>query len=220
MIMYVNAVRLNASVGSVVVDSAIAIVNDTNRSDIISFYSSLERSREELILWKNMILVLSERCRRGWTNDKECEYMAFGNILHCHCSLGKGHQGTDVEYHYSNNAVFPNFIRITPSPLFPVEELGTVTNPTTSLAASTTSSSSSSSSSVSEIRPASPSTNITSSLSTIQNIHSSCGHCKKSDGTLSKCGKCKQISYCGRECQVAHWKIHKKIAPSEVEEEE
>lgn len=28
---------------------------------------------------------------------------------------------------------------------------------------------------------------------------------------LSKCGNCKQVEYCSRECQVTHWKIHKTV---------
>lgn len=37
-----------------------------------------------------------------------------------------------------------------------------------------------------------------------------CDHpsCQK-EGTKS-CAKCKTASYCGRECQVGHWKVHKK----------
>ena len=27
---------------------------------------------------------------------------------------------------------------------------------------------------------------------------------------LSRCGRCKQVSYCSADCQKAHWKLHKK----------
>ena len=32
----------------------------------------------------------------------------------------------------------------------------------------------------------------------------------KGTSAKSSCSKCKQISYCNRQCQVAHWKYHKK----------
>eukprot|EP01041_Mallomonas_annulata_P000541 gene541-1034_t len=252
MILYVNAIRLNASVGSVVMDAAIAIVNDTNRRDILEFYNPIVRKGKtvsitvadnEWILWKSMILVLNERCRSGWKHDENCEYntcddnislslssslssLSFSSTMQQqsqqHGTICKSHEGTDFESHYSNNTtnVFPNFIRIALSPLFPLEELTysnnsssssqneTEATPTANSHISLASAiSPSSSSSRSEIRPASSSAN---SLVKDQNVHNSCGHCEKSVVKLSQCGRCKQISYCGRECQVAHWKIHKK----------
>jgi len=45
--------------------------------------------------------------------------------------------------------------------------------------------------------------------------NSKCACCGKIKGTntglnLSSCGRCKAVKYCGRDCQRAHWKIHKK----------
>lgn len=34
---------------------------------------------------------------------------------------------------------------------------------------------------------------------------------KKKGKTLLKCSSCKQITYCSRECQLAHWKKHKRL---------
>ncbi|EJD44549.1 hypothetical protein AURDEDRAFT_114295 [Auricularia subglabra TFB-10046 SS5] len=36
-----------------------------------------------------------------------------------------------------------------------------------------------------------------------------CHACQKRDVKLSKCSKCKKATYCGRECQTAHWPSHK-----------
>ncbi|XRA99156.1 MYND-type domain-containing protein [Pycnococcus provasolii] len=40
-----------------------------------------------------------------------------------------------------------------------------------------------------------------------------CGFCAKlepSRGEFRSCGQCRQVWYCGRECQKGHWKVHKK----------
>jgi len=31
-------------------------------------------------------------------------------------------------------------------------------------------------------------------------------------GSLKRCAKCHVGSYCSRECQKAHWKVHKKVS--------
>ena len=41
-------------------------------------------------------------------------------------------------------------------------------------------------------------------------ISHSCTHCTQGNAT-SRCSKCKLVYYCGKECQQAHWKVHKKI---------
>ena len=45
--------------------------------------------------------------------------------------------------------------------------------------------------------------------------HSRCNHCGYigKEGALQKCGRCKDAYYCSKECQVEHWKLHKKECP-------
>lgn len=38
---------------------------------------------------------------------------------------------------------------------------------------------------------------------------SKCANCGEGSGTLSLCSRCKSVRYCGRPCQVAHFKAHK-----------
>lgn len=37
-----------------------------------------------------------------------------------------------------------------------------------------------------------------------------CAHCEAAPGKLLRCASCKTVKYCGKECQVAAWKGHKK----------
>jgi hypothetical protein len=41
-------------------------------------------------------------------------------------------------------------------------------------------------------------------------LKETCSHCGKQSPTLKRCSNCKQVSYCGAECQKAGWKKHKK----------
>ena len=38
----------------------------------------------------------------------------------------------------------------------------------------------------------------------------SCAHCGKQGVGFQRCSVCKQVSYCGAECQKAGWRRHKK----------
>lgn len=38
-----------------------------------------------------------------------------------------------------------------------------------------------------------------------------CANCEKSSTQLMLCGRCKSVMYCGRTCQVAHFKKHKAV---------
>jgi splicing suppressor protein 51 len=38
----------------------------------------------------------------------------------------------------------------------------------------------------------------------------SCAHCDKKSASLQTCSRCHKVQYCGRECQKAAWKTHKK----------
>jgi hypothetical protein len=38
-----------------------------------------------------------------------------------------------------------------------------------------------------------------------------CGRSRADAGSLMKCGRCKQVSYCNVDCQKADWKTHKPV---------
>lgn len=58
----------------------------------------------------------------------------------------------------------------------------------------------------------------------MNNCGNTCGNknCKMEEGQLKQaqlllCGKCKKIHYCSRECQKAHWSVHKPICKKSTE---
>jgi hypothetical protein len=36
-----------------------------------------------------------------------------------------------------------------------------------------------------------------------------CEGCGASEGSLKRCSRCKQVSYCSKTCQAEHWAVHK-----------
>lgn len=36
-----------------------------------------------------------------------------------------------------------------------------------------------------------------------------CAVCGKADNDMKRCARCHQVYYCGRDCQVKHWSVHK-----------
>ncbi|KAE8913737.1 hypothetical protein PF005_g2670 [Phytophthora fragariae] len=47
-----------------------------------------------------------------------------------------------------------------------------------------------------------------------------CGACRKTTGSLKRCGSCQLIWYCGANCQMSHWKYHKGVCRSTLSAEE
>jgi hypothetical protein len=43
-----------------------------------------------------------------------------------------------------------------------------------------------------------------------------CAKCKTVSTQLMRCGRCSKVKYCGRACQVAHYKEHKKFCQAAV----
>ena len=50
-----------------------------------------------------------------------------------------------------------------------------------------------------------------------QNGMSVCAACGKSGDNLKACTACHLVKYCNRECQSAHWKLHKKRCKTQQE---
>uniref|UniRef100_A0A383V1W6 MYND-type domain-containing protein n=1 Tax=Tetradesmus obliquus TaxID=3088 RepID=A0A383V1W6_TETOB len=47
-----------------------------------------------------------------------------------------------------------------------------------------------------------------------------CGNCGKYFHSLLRCKACQSVAYCGRDCQLAHWKAHKQQCKQVQQEKE
>jgi splicing suppressor protein 51 len=47
-------------------------------------------------------------------------------------------------------------------------------------------------------------------MTSVQREEPSCAHCDKKSASLQTCPRCHKAQYCGRDCQKAAWKTHKK----------
>ena len=47
-------------------------------------------------------------------------------------------------------------------------------------------------------------------MASVQQEEPSCAHCDKKSASLQTCSRCHKAQYCGRDCQKAAWKTHKK----------
>ena len=57
----------------------------------------------------------------------------------------------------------------------------------------------------------SPSTGGSSSTAASGAVRGGCAMCGALAGKLKRCTACKSVSYCSRECQMAHWTEHKMV---------
>jgi hypothetical protein len=46
-----------------------------------------------------------------------------------------------------------------------------------------------------------------------------CDGCGEDFDQLQRCKQCKQAVYCGRACQLKHWKVHKKVCAKMAQRE-
>ena len=153
-------------------------------------------SREEELLWKQLLPALVECCRKGWDHGKDCEYRKRGKIplstTHCEpaiCSCGES-QDTNGFPGYGEWADFKQYAtRIAIMPLFAVpyveqlltdEQRTQVSRKIDDLSVSGTSDG------------------------------TQCGQCGKISNRLKKCTRCGKVSYCNHDCQKLAWKSHKK----------
>ena len=201
LLLFVNSLRHDSSSGSILLD---AFVVPLTRARIANLMPALQRlagdethltiaiTREEEIMWKQMLPALVERSRVSWTHTSRCEYgedaqncprsNLHGEPSICSCGEGRDHRSMPAQF----KGFSPFATRIALSPISAIPYLEPMA---LSAFASTLASSGS----------IPGSTNAP-----------SCTNCGAREANLRSCASCGKARYCDQDCQKANWKAHKK----------
>ncbi|EGN92847.1 hypothetical protein SERLA73DRAFT_172514 [Serpula lacrymans var. lacrymans S7.3] len=138
----------------------------------------IETDFEEMRAWKQLLPVLTERCRT-WRHKESCEYLAKGIVplsLECSespiCTCGRGVDTADLQKVEEWKHLAPFVTRAALSPIFSVSYLESSTSSTTPTTEGST-----------EREP----------------VCAACGN--KGKPNLLRCSICKKVYYCSAECQ-------------------
>jgi hypothetical protein len=208
MLFFVSALRLDGSIGSVLLDVAVLplTIRLIESGEIESFLLVLRTLQlctltvddEELIIWKKVLPSLVERSRT-WNHKSKCEYSKLKSIplstepskqFLCSCGNGKLPKNFinlpdwDTASKYAVRAAF--------SPTFPVPVVEEVIDP-----------------SLLNTRSAGAGEG-PGSFALAGETCKNCGSKEaKNGGDLKKCLRCHQVKYCSVECQKKDWRKHR-----------
>jgi hypothetical protein len=206
-LIYCNGIRLDLAAHTFVLDASIlpltkGLIDGPLGTEIEVLSSELqamtvEAGGAEVEAWKHLLVAFTERCR-SWGHTSTCKYTMldkvpasveiFENPL-CGCGEGIDLGRLSVDRKWTNLA--PLMTRAAISPLFAVAYLDTV--------------------------------DVAKRLYTYADQNwvrpeRHCAACHKPEDSnvkLLKCGPCSEtaseVQYCGKACQVGHWKEHKKV---------
>ncbi|CAE6474190.1 unnamed protein product [Rhizoctonia solani] len=201
LVIFVGGLRLDLAGATLALECAIVPVSPKTTEHLSSAVTRLESETQvqklqktpaEAIAWKHLIPAFVERIRT-WPHRVDCEYKAYGEIpLNknvesdplCTCGCGIGFSGPEWQ-DPAWKELLPNATRAAISPLFGVSILEAVAG---------------SASKHQDIKPAIP------ELEPVD----SCWKCGATGRPLLICIKCKRARYCSKDCQVVHWKEHKR----------
>jgi hypothetical protein len=205
-LIFGSRLRHNLSQKSIVLDAYVVPLTKQRVSkmksklvDIVSSGKALNiivTSREEELLWKQLLPALVECCRRTWHHGQDCEYRKQGKVplstAHCEsaiCSCGEyqdtnGFPGNEDWADFKQYATRIGIMPLSAVPyieqLLTDEQRDQISRKIGDLSTSNTSDG---------IR---------------------CGHCGETSNRLKKCARCGKVSYCNHTCQTLAWKSHKK----------
>lgn len=210
-ILYINGIRLDIASDTFVADIGVLpvtkdVLKGSLGSKIKGLYEEPETATasmaltgaDEVIAWKHLLAAFTERCR-SWTHNSNCKYVISGKIPVsvevfqnplCGCGEGVDPGGLSLDPQWKE--LSPLMTRAAISPLFSIAYLETVDKRLKTWKdqiANTTSSNSDHSKKI-------------------------CAACRKPEpknSKLLKCSRCKEVDYCGKDCQKKHWKDHKNV---------
>jgi hypothetical protein len=205
-LIFASSLRHNLSQKSIVLDAYVVPLTKLRASKILSKLKRVVQSgkslgvvvasREEELLWKQMLPALVECCRGTWHHRPDCQYGKQGKIplstTHyespiCLCGENQDVDGfpgggdwADFKRYATRIALVPLFAEPYVEPLLADEQREKISRM------------------MSETWKSGPGDG------------NMCGHCGTTSDQLKKCARCGQVSYCGKECQTKAWKSHKK----------
>jgi hypothetical protein len=199
-IIFMNHLRLDLASHTLIADTCLLPLT-LQRVDSVGQYianitgdgkmMSINTSDEEASVWKQLFPVLVERCRT-WSHTQKCQYLQKYSVPLsveldqnpiCGCGEGKGLGAFSKVSSWQKLA--PYVTRAVFSPLFAVPYMESVCGSLKGMPAFDDAADGEVDGSV-------------------------CAHCGTIGQKLLQCGRCHKISYCGKKCQHADWKQHKK----------
>ena len=205
-LIFGSTIRHNLSQKSIVLDAYVVTLTKQRVSKIKPELVHIIRSgkalnitmnsREEELLWKQLLPALVECCRRTWYHGQDCEYRKQGKIplstAHCEsaicsCSEYQDTNGFPGNEDWADFKQYATRIGIMPLSAVPYIEQFLTDEQRDQISRK-----------IGDISISGTSDGIR------------CGHCGKTSNWLKKCARCGKVSYCNHTCQTRAWKSRKK----------
>ncbi|KAJ7695068.1 hypothetical protein B0H17DRAFT_1056261 [Mycena rosella] len=190
ILIYCNGIRMDLSSHTFVVDACVlTLTNDLMRGPLGSKVvylvpQGMRIGGDEVEAWKHLLVAFTERCR-SWSHTPTCKYAISGQVPASSslCGCGEGIELGRASLDPQWKEIAPLMTRAAISPLFALAYLETVHQ------------------------------RVVDKMATFKS-QKRCAACQKpelANSNLLKCSRCKEVEYCGKDCQRGHWKEHKKI---------
>ncbi|KAJ6496758.1 hypothetical protein DFH09DRAFT_1204932 [Mycena vulgaris] len=194
---YCNEIRLDPASHTFVVDACIlplttALIKGPLGLKIGALFlgaSIIETRGEEVEAWKHLLVAFTERCR-SWSHTSTCKYSTSSKVPasveifeNPLCGCGQGIELGRLSLESTWKKIAPFMTRAAVSPLFALAYLETVDK------------------------------RLKTGVADPVTKSKKCAACNKPelDAKLLKCSRCKEVDYCGKDCQAGHWKEHKTV---------
>ncbi|KAJ7746839.1 hypothetical protein DFH07DRAFT_889361 [Mycena maculata] len=204
-IIFCNGIRMDLSSHTFIVDACVLpltedLMEGRRGLNIVGLSSqgmTINTRGDEADAWKYLFVGFTERCRT-WKHTANCKYVNSNQVPAsvkyaqnplCGCGEGIDLGALSLDPRWKDLA--PLMTRVAISPLFGIAYLETVDQRVSDMLEDKT------------------------AMSSLSNgSKKNCAVCHKTESAeakLLKCSRCKEVDYCGKECQMGHWKEHKKV---------